>query len=187
MQLGELNTQLHAQTELLDRQAREDSLTGLANRRSLETYLETSFTEALEQRTSLTVAMADVDHFKQVNDTFSHAIGDDVLRQIAAILRSHCRAHDLVARYGGEEFVLVLPDLSMDRAFDLCERLRLAVQNHDWTRLHPELRVSMSLGFCDDVQHLVNHEQVLAVADKHLYEAKHAGRNRVRPNPHLPS
>ncbi len=187
VELGELNAQLHAQTELLDRQAREDSLTGLANRRSLETYLEQTFSDALAHQTSLTVAMADVDHFKQVNDTFSHAIGDDVLRQIAAILRSHCRAHDLVARFGGEEFVLVLPDLSTDRAFDLCERLRLAVQNHDWTRLHPELRVTMSLGFCDDVQHLVNHEQVLAVADKHLYEAKRAGRNRVRPNPHLPS
>jgi diguanylate cyclase (GGDEF)-like protein len=187
VELWELNTQLHQQAALLDRQAREDALTGLANRRSLETHLEQSFTQALESRTPLTVAMADVDHFKLVNDTFSHAIGDDVLRQIAAILLSHCRAHDLVARYGGEEFVLVFPDLPGDRAFELCERLRLAVQNHDWTRLHPELRVTMSVGFTDDVLHMVNHEQLLAIADKHLYQAKHAGRNRVRPNPRLSS
>jgi diguanylate cyclase (GGDEF)-like protein len=177
-QLGELNAQL-------DRQAREDALTGLANRRSLETYLERSFTEARDNATPLTVVMADVDHFKRVNDAFSHAVGDDVLRQIAAILRSHCRAHDLVARYGGEEFVLVLPDLPKGRAFELCERLRLAVQNHDWTQLHPELRVTMSIGFSDDIQPFANHEQLLALADQHQYEAKHAGRNRVRPNPRL--
>ncbi len=173
-QLGELNAQL-------DRQAREDALTGLANRRSLESYLEQSFTHALSTGTPLTVVMADVDHFKLVNDAFSHAIGDAVLREMASILRSHCREHDLAARFGGEEFVLVLPNLPGGQAYALCERLCLAVRNHDWTPFHPDLRVTMSVGFADDVQHLANHEHLLAIADKHLYEAKHAGRNCVRP------
>ncbi len=184
LELAEINGRLREQAELLDRQAREDSLTGIANRRHLEDHLRDAFTQARTHNQPLTVVVADVDHFKHVNDRYSHAVGDDVLRQVADILRSHLRETDLVARFGGEEFVLVLPGIHAQDAFDVCERIRLAVQNHNWSAFHPGLEITISLGFSDDIR-LEHHERLLAAADTQLYVAKNAGRNCVRPNPHL--
>jgi diguanylate cyclase (GGDEF)-like protein len=179
-ELTQLNEQLLTQARLLDRQAREDSLTGLANRRHLEEYAFEAFARARERAEPLALVIADIDEFKLVNDHFSHALGDKVLQIVASILRSHCRRGDLAARYGGEEFVLLLSKTTAGDAWHVCERVRQAVRQYPWAALHPELKVTISLGFSDDIR-LENHERVLAAADEQLYAAKRAGRNCTRP------
>jgi diguanylate cyclase (GGDEF)-like protein len=181
IELTAMNERLQLQAVMLDRQAREDALTGLSNRRHLEEYAAHAFNTARERHQMLTAVVADIDYFKSINDRFSHAIGDDVLRAVADILRAQCRGSDLIARYGGEEFVLLLDGLDAQAAFGICERIRLAVQNYDWSVFHPQLSVTLSLGLSDDLG-LENHERLLAVADDQLYSAKRAGRNRVHPN-----
>jgi diguanylate cyclase (GGDEF)-like protein len=179
-ELTQLNEQLQTQARLLDRQAREDSLTGLANRRHREEYAFEAFARARERAEPLALVIADIDEFKLVNDYFSHALGDKVLQIVASILRSHCRRGDLAARYGGEEFVLLLSKTTAGDAWHVCERVRQAVRQYPWAALHPELKVTISLGFSDDIR-LENHERVLAAADEQLYAAKRAGRNCTRP------
>lgn len=180
-ELTVLNERLQSQTNLLDRQAREDDLTGLANRRHLEEYAAAAFHRARDRGEALTLVIADIDEFKTINDRFSHALGDSVLRIVANILRSYCRTGDLAARYGGEEFVLVLSNTKATGAWKVCERIRLAVKQYAWESVHPELKVTISLGLNDDLA-TENHERVLALADERLYEAKRSGRNCTRPD-----
>jgi len=179
-QLTASNAQLQRRAEDLSRQAHEDALTGLPNRRRVEQLL------AAWPRT-LAVAMVDVDHFKQVNDRFSHAIGDEVLRQLGAILRASIRPADTAARMGGEEFVVLFesgPDAQLLRA---AERIRQAVAGHDWTALAAGLQVTVSIGLAraDEATRGAEGAEgaegagVLETADRRLYAAKRAGRNRV--------
>ena len=124
------------------------------------------------------MGLQDVDHFKQVSDRFSHAVGDRVLQRIGELLRQHCRADDLCARHGGEAFALLLLGADPARAQASCERQRIAIAEHDWDTLAPGLRVTVSLG----VAGLGMHADVassLAAADARLYTAKRLGRNRV--------
>jgi diguanylate cyclase (GGDEF)-like protein len=181
LELTAMNERLQLQAVMLDRQAREDALTGLSNRRHLEEYAAHAFETARARQQALTAVVADIDYFKSINDRFSHAIGDDVLRSVADILRAQCRDSDLIARYGGEEFVLLLDGLEARAAFGVCERIRLAVQNFNWAQFHPQLSVTLSLGLSDDLS-LENHERLLSSADEQLYAAKRAGRNRVHPS-----
>ncbi len=135
----------------LERQTYEDALTGLANRRRLDQRLADEFALALRHGRPLAVAMADLDHFKTVNDRFSHAVGDAVLRAIAKLLSAQVRHTDLVARFGGEEFVIVLVETDAAAALRVCEKLRAAVANHAWTAIHPALALTMSIGVCADI------------------------------------
>jgi diguanylate cyclase (GGDEF)-like protein len=170
--------QLRAQAAELERQTREDALTGLSNRRHLDRLLDAEWERALRFGRSLTVAMLDLDRFKAVNDRFSHATGDEVLRVVARILRDHTRGVDVVARYGGEEFCLVLVETRKDEALRLCDRLRETVAGYDWSAIHPDLAVTLSggLGSIDEAD---TPDDLLGIADARLYTAKHAGRNRV--------
>jgi diguanylate cyclase (GGDEF)-like protein len=176
--LTEANLQKTMLLDQLERQTYEDALTGLANRRRLDQRLADEFALALRHGRPLTVAMADLDHFKSVNDRFSHAVGDAAQRAIAKILTSHVRQPDLVARFGGEEFVIVLVETEPEAALRVCEKLRAAIANHVWTAIHPELALTVSIGVCADTS-LPTHERMLAMADRNLYSAKAAGRNRV--------
>jgi diguanylate cyclase (GGDEF)-like protein len=162
----------------LEHQVRIDPLTQLYNRRYLEQQLETEFTAAQLARTPLPVVMFDVDHFKQVNDSFGHQIGDVVLQVIADLVRTHKRATDIAARYGGEEFVIVVPGSTPEQARAICERLRNAIETHDWQHVHPNLRVTISLGLASEID-VANFERLLGEADKNMYAAKHGGRNQV--------
>jgi diguanylate cyclase (GGDEF)-like protein len=124
------------------------------------------------------VALLDVDHFKQINDRHSHAVGDLVLMQLAALIARQCREGDLPARYGGEEFLVRFHRIGLDGAAAACERLRAAVAAHDWASLAPGLAVTVSIGVVD----LGRHGSVaaaLAAADELMYRAKRGGRNRV--------
>lgn len=179
-EVAQQNLELQAKAEHLDRQARQDGLTGIANRRYLDRFLAGKFTQAKVEQCALSLVFADVDHFKRVNDTFSHQVGDKVLQQIAKILEGHCRSADLVARYGGEEFVLVLPNTAASEAWAVCERLRRAVEAYDWGQVAPGLHITLSLGFAEaDTVNSV--ERLVAKADLELYQAKRNGRNQVSP------
>ena len=176
--LTEANLQKTMLLDRLERQTYEDALTGLANRRRLDQRLADEFALALRHERPLAVAIADLDHFKAVNDRFSHAVGDAALRAIARLLCSQVRHTDLVARFGGEEFVIVLVQSDLDAALRVCEKLRAAVANHTWSAIHAGLAVTLSIGVCADTT-APAYDRMLAMADRNLYRAKAAGRNRV--------
>lgn len=168
------------QAEELERLARQDPLTRLHNRRYLEENLEREFAASRRYHFPLAVALLDIDNFKRINDTFSHAIGDDVLRLLGQLLENSRRETDFVARYGGEEFALVFPQTDRAGARIACERLRVKIERFDWKSIHPDLYVTVSIGLSDDPE-AANHEKLLALADEQLYAAKREGKNRVKP------
>lgn len=183
--LGALNLELAAadaqKSRLLvelERETREDSLTGLANRRRLDERLTEEFERATRYGRPLTVAIADLDHFKDVNDRYTHVAGDEVLKTVGRVLAASVRHTDLVARYGGEEFVLLLVETGADAAQAACEKVRLALERHDWASLRSGLAITVSVGWCADTG-LADGQSMLAAADAALYRAKAAGRNRV--------
>ena len=176
--LTEVNLQKTMLLDQLERQTYEDALTGLANRRRLDQRLADEFSLALRHKRPLAVAIADLDHFKTVNDRYSHAVGDAVLRELAKLLTAQVRHTDLVARFGGEEFVLVFAETEIEAALAVCEKLRNAVADHAWRAIHPGLSLTLSIGVCADTG-LPGHDRMLAVADRNLYRAKASGRNRV--------
>lgn len=170
---------LEARSEALHRDAHEDALTGLHNRRRVDLDLPLLIAHGREHGRPLQLAVMDVDRFKQVNDQHGHGVGDAVLRQVAAILRERLRTRDLAARLGGEEFLIALVDTPDASARDICERLRAAIEAHDWSGLAPALKVTVSIGLAeatpaDDATRLIER------ADDALYDAKRTGRNRVR-------
>ena len=161
----------------LERLALEDELTNLGNRRALDTNLPNMVEFASLNRKPLTVMVIDLDHFKRINDTFGHAVGDKVLAQIAKIMNEQTRPDDLVTRTGGEEFVLVLPGMSQHDAFDMGERLRLCVSDFPWSSLASNLAVTLSAGIASAPAY--DAALLLERADLAMYQAKKAGRNRV--------
>lgn len=178
-QKQDLLAQLSQQSDMLRQLAREDGLTGMANRRWLDAQLSRERERARRYRHPLSLAMIDIDHFKSVNDRFSHRIGDEVLRRVGQALRDACRSGDIIGRYGGEEFLLVLVETPLAVAGAVCEKLRRLVAGLDLSLLHPDLRqVSVSIGVAGDAADPVAHDLV-ADADAQLYRAKREGRNRV--------
>jgi diguanylate cyclase (GGDEF)-like protein len=176
--VGERTAALQDKTRQLERLAALDTLTGLFNRRHADAFLDLALESAAREGIALSVALADVDHFKQINDGHSHAVGDRVLERVAQILADRMRESDLVARYGGEEFLFCLVGMDEQRAAAFCDELRLAVEREPWSELSPGLQVTMSVGLAarrDDttVRALLQH------ADTCLYRAKHLGRNQV--------
>jgi diguanylate cyclase (GGDEF)-like protein len=177
--------QMAAEAERLQAQARElgryvlaDPLTGLGNRRQVERELPRLLSHSERSGEPLAVAVLDLDHFKQVNDRFGHAVGDAVLMAAADLFRARVRGGDLIARMGGEEFLIVFAHASLEWAREACERLRLAIEGHDWAHLAPGLQVTISIGLClASAQR--DGAQLLEQADLALYRAKNEGRNRV--------
>ncbi len=173
--LTELTEQLALERETFARQALVDPLTGLANRRALEHAVEVLTRDA--PGTGATVAIADIDHFKEINDRLGHAVGDEVLRAVAAILERFARREDLVCRYGGEEFVLLLGSTDERGARSVTERMRAAIEAHPWKDIASSLSVTISVGVAAGSAAEMN--DLLRSADRLLYRAKRAGRNRV--------
>ena len=169
---------LHEHAAALDRAAHEDVLTGLHNRRHAEFALTLLVEGARQLDKQISLGMLDVDHFKRVNDTFGHAVGDQVLQQLALLLRAGMRSADLLARFGGEEFLVVLVGMTPLAAFEVCERLRKSVDAHDWSKIKPCLSVQISMGLAGGAPPL-EAQELLDRADKALYAAKAAGRNQV--------
>jgi diguanylate cyclase (GGDEF)-like protein len=169
---------LDERSRAFERESQEDSLTGIANRRAFSRRVATEIDVSRATGRPLALAVADLDHFKLVNDELGHAIGDLVLRECATVMRGLCRDGDFVARIGGEEFAMVLPGLSQAQAAQFCERLRHAIEQHHWSSLHSRLQVTLSIGIAQwDGEAGV--DELLHIADTRLYDAKRAGRNRV--------
>jgi diguanylate cyclase (GGDEF)-like protein len=160
----------------LEQVADRDWLTGLHNRRYLARELSRHAADPDAGPYSL--AVLDLDHFKQVNDRFGHDTGDQVLMRVAALLLGGVRGQDVVVRTGGEEFVLLMPQTDVIAAAAACERVRLSISNEPWDALVPGLSLTTSVGVAtaDDARDL----QALAeLADRRLYQAKRTGRDRV--------
>jgi diguanylate cyclase (GGDEF)-like protein len=182
-ELRRLNTDLKSESlrlsccnEQLKHRATIDGLTGLANRRHLDRVLAGAVQDARRAGSPLSVLLLDVDHFKQFNDIFGHAAGDQVLRTVAELLRSTVRDGDLVGRYGGDELLAVLPGADADQAASIAERLRQSVAG----RLRVcDRAVTLSLGVATLGQGAEDAEALVAAADRALYRAKHLGRDHV--------
>lgn len=172
--LLEENLRLAAEQREAVLASRTDPLTGLGNRRELQLrcrdWADTGVTHAA-------LMLCDIDHFKRINDVFSHSIGDVVLARVADLLGDARAEGGLAIRMGGEEFLLLLPGTRAADAFAAAERLRLRVQDHDWSEVAPKLEVACSIGLAD-WSLAESLEAALQVADANLYAAKNAGRNR---------
>ena len=169
------NEAARQQLELL---ANRDGLTGLTNRRHFMLLAEQELARAQRYRRSLTMGMADLDHFKRLNDTYGHAAGDAVLKAFAALVGDTLRQSDLSCRYGGEEFAFLVPEVGMDEARRLAERLRERFSELEIPLPDGRLiRVTFSMGLADAT--VLPLEGALKLADEALYEAKRSGRNRI--------
>ncbi|WP_229218920.1 GGDEF domain-containing protein [Rugamonas brunnea] len=155
-----------------------DALTKLYNRRHFDEQATTLFNQAVRHKRPLSLVIGDIDFFKRINDQYSHATGDAVLRQVGEILRGHMRLTDLVARYGGEEFVIALPETALPQAAALCDKLRNLIEGFPWHEVQPGLKVTMSMGVYADLA-AGTAEAMLQKADALLYRAKEGGRNQV--------
>ncbi|HYT91896.1 MAG TPA: diguanylate cyclase [Gemmataceae bacterium] len=175
-----LQEQLLQIQQLLREQATRDGLTGVWNRVMILDILTREMTRSQRERHPLGVIMADIDHFKLVNDTHGHLIGDEVLRQVAQRLLAVLRPYDTVGRYGGEEFLIVLPGCDLETTMTLAERLRRSVAAEPVTWEGGCVHVTLSLGVDAWDREGGNLAALLGSADEALYHAKHAGRNRVR-------
>ena len=175
-----LSRSFEAMRSRLAEQIGTDPLTGCLNRRALETRLRTEWRQAKRRSATMAVLAIDLDHFKQINDTHGHPFGDVVLKELANIMRDSARDTDVVARVGGDEFVIVLPDTGWQGALTFAERLRRRVDEFDFDVPHSAGPITISLGVAlARGTDPVSPELLLQEADRSLYKAKSAGRNRI--------
>jgi diguanylate cyclase (GGDEF)-like protein len=169
------------QTELLAKLAAFDDLTGSYNRRSMFHHLEAELSRSRRYGRSLAVLMADIDHFKKVNDQHGHLVGDHALRWVATTLQNELRSMDFLCRYGGEEFCAILPETNQPGAARAAERIRAALERQPFSVDGLSLTLTISVGGASwtpaDKQEIPD---LLARADRALLDAKRAGRNQVQ-------
>jgi len=177
--LEKSEARIKEQNKELAYQATRDSLTGCLNRRAFAERFEVLFDAAVENGSELSCIMVDLDHFKSVNDNFGHAIGDEVIKLASGVLKMNTRKQDLVGRYGGEEFCLVLPDLTVEDAIKMAERIRLRIKDESNQRYANGPRVTASLGVASIHDEPKDPSGLNIFADQALYNAKQGGRNRV--------
>ena len=161
-------------------EASHDHLTQLWNRAAIMDTLDKEIARSLREGTSVGVVIADIDHFKRVNDSFGHLAGDAVLREVARRISNSVRPYDSVGRYGGEEFIVCLPGCRMDEAERMAERLRLAICDNPISGPEGVFNVTISLGVASAERGIEwTVESIIRAADEALYRAKNRGRNRV--------
>jgi two-component system cell cycle response regulator len=178
-ELGRYAADLSASNRTLQEAAYADPLTGLPNRRHILERLREEWASATRKEHSLACMVVDIDHFKTVNDSHGHDVGDLVLQEIAAILRSSVRGHDFVGRLGGEEFVILCPKIDRKGAWQCAERLRRNVEVRVAATPSGPCRVTISVGVALREAETSNSDELLKAADRAVYAAKRAGRNLV--------
>ena len=180
LKIKSLQDSLKKNNELLLNLSNTDPLTQLFNRRYLTEALEKELMRSARTNSSLSFLMLDIDHFKQVNDSYGHQKGDRVLVTLADLLRRQLRQYDIAARFGGEEFALILPDTRLPQAVEVAERLRSGTENLSFPGNLQDLKLTISLGAavfpCGNIKTV---DDLIREADYALYSAKRAGRNRV--------
>ena len=172
-------TEIAAYERKLVEKNMRDGLTGVYNRRFLDTKIQEEFSRHKRYERPFSLIMCDIDHFKNVNDTYGHQCGDIVIKQISAKIGSMLRDTDFLARYGGEEFCCLLPEANLDEAFNLAERLRQAIEQDDIDFDGQPLKITVSFGVAYMHDEIESAESLLQKADGALYAAKESGRNRV--------
>ncbi len=183
-QLELLNKRIREQSIAFEYQARTDTLTALPNRRSMEENLAATFADNLRDGGQLCFALLDLDLFKQINDRYSHQVGDDVLKVIARVTReemidaSAWPVESRIARWGGEEFALLFPNCTLDKAVNYAQRLRSTIEAIDAKQFGHDIRLTASIGVADATG-LTQHSKLVSRADEQLQKAKKNGRNRV--------
>ena len=174
-----LSHELEGARETAELQARTDELTGIRNRRAFYEQGELAVAQARRYGDSLALISLDIDHFKKVNDTWGHAAGDETLRVVARIIQQTVRTSDIAGRTGGEEFAILLPRASLEQAAGMAERLRSTMEKAAISQGGRDFNFTASFGVAAHGPEADTLERLLAEADKALYEAKAAGRNRV--------
>ena len=175
------------QRDMFERTVR-DTLTGLYHRAYFLNQIGTLAERYASNGIGMAILMLDIDHFKQINDCYGHVAGDDVLREVASVIRESTRAEDLVARYGGEEFVIALPVSLAVLAVQRAERIRLALARRTISAGAQDIRLTASVGLAFNPPGWSRNERALIIsADRALYEAKAQGRNRVIAAPLSPN
>ncbi len=188
---------MQKEIERLQQLAYKDELTGLLTRRTFEEELEPHLREIVvardrkvKERTSptqcVTLAVIDIDRFKNVNDTLGHRAGDHVLQEVANHIKRHVRATNFLARWGGEEFVVAFLNVGMEGALRFAERLRKNMEEAVFTWNNLTLRLTISVGVATFGEGMKNLQDLFEEADKELYKAKYAGRNRVSGQVEVP-
>jgi diguanylate cyclase (GGDEF)-like protein len=173
-------SELEEENRRLREKATRDPLIGINNRGAIDEILRDQLLRAPFRKGSVSVIMADVDHFKSVNDTYGHQVGDEVLIEVAERVSEGMRAEDSVGRYGGEEFLMVLPGIGGSQAVLIAHRIRLLIAEEPFDTDAGDLDITMSLGVsCTNFPELVGPENLVRLADEALYRAKNEGRNRV--------
>jgi len=175
IEYGIMEIKIHNQFK---NEASKDFLTNLFNRRRFQDELNMNLQRCLRKGEPMSLMMLDIDCFKYVNDSFGHAIGDDVLREFAKILVRTCRVYDGIYRVGGEEFAIILQDCTPAQAIEIAERIRMNVEKHEYHLVDKKVKVTTSIGITSYRAGMDSH-QMSTLADEALYKAKNAGRNKV--------
>ncbi len=179
-ELTESKQLIEQQNEALSRLTIHDDLTGLYNRRHMNTMLSQEFSRCVRYGCDMSVMLLDLDHFKAVNDTYGHVFGDFVLKEFALRLQQNCRSNDHIFRFGGEEFLILLPLTDTNGALSTAEKIRQDCESHLFVDDFVSVKVKTSVGiasFCSNRPSGPN--DIISLADKALYKAKEDGRNRV--------
>lgn len=177
-ELERLADMVREQSGAYELQARTDALTGLPNRRRMEERLADCFAEAQRDGKPLCLGLMDLDHFKDINDNFSHAAGDRLLQEVAKVMVEVMGGSHHLARWGGEEFALLFADATLEQAADTAERIRRRIEAIDTSAFAPDAKVTASIGLASRTG-FAHHERMIYRADERLYAAKRGGRNRV--------
>ena len=174
------DAELEYEDELIQR-ATTDSLSGIPNRRFFERRASEEIAYAKRSNTPIGMVMADIDHFKEVNDTHGHQAGDTVIKELCRIMKAQVRKEDLLGRYGGEEFVMLLRGTGSPKsALGFCERLREKVEEYSFIHNELTIHITISIGLCyQSGERIQSLEHLIYKADEALYSAKQNGRNRV--------
>jgi diguanylate cyclase (GGDEF)-like protein len=180
-ELRQKNRQLEELLVKVELMAITDPLTEIYNRRHFDTIFKREFTRVTRYKTPLSCLMIDVDHFKRINDTFSHQTGDSVLKEIAQIIKSCLRTEvDIVARWGGEEFIVLLTQTKKEEALYPALRMLKAISEHTFSGITSNEQITVSIGVAGAPDPSIdNGEKLIQAADNALYEAKNKGRNRI--------
>jgi diguanylate cyclase (GGDEF)-like protein/PAS domain S-box-containing protein len=157
-----------------------DPLTSVANRRFFLEHLSEELESSLTDKTTVSVMILDIDHFKQINDTYGHLVGDHVLKDLVTIAKTILRKRDIIARFGGDEFIISMVGVEMAAVLQIAEQLRERVRQYDFRPEDIQIKVTISIGVSNATLYDTDISSIISRADKALYQAKELGRDQVR-------